>query len=87
MFRAGRGLRADTGPAWVGSGFVGQVAHLAYYAEMPEAEVVALAELRPKLGAEVCQRYGIPRHYESHTALLEDTEVEAVVAVEKEWAQ
>jgi len=66
---------------WVGSGFVGQVAHLANYAEIPQAEVVALAELRPNLGAKVCQRYGIPRYYENHLAMLEDPEVEAVVAV------
>ncbi len=66
---------------WVGSGFVGQVAHLSNYAEIPNAEIVALAELRPKLGALVCRRYGIPRYYENHKALLEDPEVEAVVAI------
>lgn len=66
---------------FVGAGFIGQVAHLSNYAEIPGAEVVALAELRPELGAQVCRRYGIPRYYESHTALLEDPEVEAVVAV------
>jgi len=66
---------------WVGAGFIGQVAHLANYAEIPEAELVALAELRPNLGAEVCQRYNIPRYYENHMALLEDPDIEAVVAV------
>lgn len=66
---------------WIGSGFVGQVAHLANYADIPDAQIVALAELRPELGSRVCQRYGIPRFYPNHLALLEDPEVEAVVAI------
>lgn len=66
---------------WVGAGFIGQVAHLANYTEISGAEIVALAELRPKLGELVCQRHGIPRYYRNHTALLEDPEVEAVVAI------
>lgn len=66
---------------WVGSGFIGQVAHLANYQGISEAEIVALAELRPQLGAMVCQRYGIPHYYENHLELLEDQDVEAVVAV------
>jgi len=66
---------------WIGAGFIGQVAHLANYVDIPDAEIVALAELRPKLGKEVCQRYGIPRYYENHMAMLEDPEVEAVVEV------
>ena len=66
---------------WVGSGFVGQVAHMVNYAEMADAEIVALAELRPELGRAVCRRYDIPRFYASHKALLEDPDVEAVVAV------
>lgn len=66
---------------WIGAGFVGQAAHLVNYADIPGAEIVALAELRPRLGALVCQRYGIPRYYENHLALLEDPEVEAVVAI------
>jgi predicted dehydrogenase len=66
---------------WIGAGFIGQVAHMVNYPEIPNAEIVALAELRPELGQKVCQRYNIPKYYENHTALLEDPEVEAVVAV------
>jgi len=66
---------------FIGAGFIGQVAHLANYKEIPGAEVVALAELRPELGELVCRRYDIPRYYESHTALLEDPDIDAVVAV------
>ena len=65
---------------WVGSGFIGQVAHLANYVELPDVEIVALAELRPKLGALACRKYGIQRYYPDHRDLLEDRDIEAVVA-------
>ena len=66
---------------WVGSGFIGQVAHLANYAELPDVDIVALAELRPKLGALACRKYGIQRYYSDHRELLEDPDIEAVVAI------
>jgi len=66
---------------WVGSGFIGQVAHLTNYIELPDVEIVGLAELRPKLGDLACRKYGIPRYYPDHRALLEDPDIEAVVAI------
>jgi len=66
---------------WVGSGFIGQVAHLANYVELPDVEIVALAELRPKLGALACKKYGIQRYYPNHRDLLEDQDIEAIVAI------
>ena len=66
---------------WVGSGFVGQVAHLMNYVELPNVEIVGLAELRPKLGDLACKKYGISRYYPDHKALLEDQDIEAVVAI------
>ena len=78
---------AETAPrrpvriGWVGAGFVGQVAHLANYAELPDVEIVALAERRPELGEKVCRRWGIRRRVPDHRALLEDVELDAVAAV------
>lgn len=66
---------------WVGSGFVGQVAHLRNYVELPNVEIVGLAELRPTLGDLACKKYGIPKYYPDHRALLEDPDIEAVVAI------
>ena len=66
---------------WVGSGFIGQVAHLSNYVELPDVDIVGLGELRPKLGAIACKKYGIPRYYKDHNALLEDPDIEAVVAI------
>ena len=66
---------------WVGSGFIGQVAHLSNYIEIPNVEILALAELRPKLGEIACNKYGIPRYYKEHNALLDDPDIEAIVAI------
>ena len=65
----------------VGCGMMGQFAHLRNYLSIPECEVVALAELRPRLRQLAAERYGIARTYVSHRELLEDPDVEAVCAV------
>ena len=65
----------------VGAGFIGQLAHLANYAQIKDCEIVALAAGRPELRRKVAQHYGIPRTYSTHQELLEDPRVEAVVAV------
>lgn len=74
------------GIGFVGAGMVGQVAHIANYVDLPGCKVVALAELRPKLGRMAGARFGIPRVYESHRQLLTDKEVEAVVVVTRPHA-
>ena len=44
---------------WIGSGFVGQVAHLNSFYSLPNVKIVALSELREKLGRISCKRYNI----------------------------
>lgn len=65
----------------IGAGFVGQVAHLMNYVEIPDVQIVALAEYRPILRRKLAERYAILRTYESHYELLKDPEVDAVVVV------
>lgn len=65
----------------IGAGMVGQAAHLANFSTLPGARVVALAELRPGLGAEAATRFDVPKVYGSHHELLADPQVEAVVVV------
>lgn len=65
----------------VGAGMMGQLAHLENYAALPDVEIVALAEGRPRLAEKVARRFGIPRVYPSHREMCDDPEVEAVVAV------
>lgn len=66
---------------FVGAGYMGQLAHLENYVKLPDVEVVALAEGRPKLAELVAARFGIPRVYRYHQELCEDETVEAVVAI------
>jgi len=58
---------------------MGQLAHLANYADNPDCQVVALAEVRPRLAEAVAAKYGVPKMYADHRDLLADPEVQAVV--------
>lgn len=66
---------------FVGCGFMGQLAHLANYAKLPEVELAALADLRPNTATAVAKKFGIPRVYKSHGEMLQEAELDAVVAV------
>lgn len=65
---------------FVGVGGMGQAAHLRNYVTNGECEVVALAELRPKLGAAVAAKYRIPATYTDHRALLKAERLDGIVA-------
>ena len=66
---------------WVGAGFVGQVAHLERFVKFKTSEVVALAEMRPKLCSDVAKEYGIPKTYNHHHDLIEKGECDAIIAI------
>jgi hypothetical protein len=63
---------------YVGGGFMAQKVHLPNFTALPDCRVVALAELRPRLGETVRARFGIPRLYPDHRAMLADAEIDAV---------
>lgn len=63
---------------YVGCGFMAQKVHLPNLVNMEECELVALAELRPKLGRLVQERFRIPRLYPDHLALAGDPDIDAV---------
>ncbi len=66
---------------FAGVGFMGQLAHLQNYARVPGCEIVAIAEPRRKLAEQVAEKYHLsPRFYASHQDLIDDPDVEAVVA-------
>ncbi len=67
---------------FIGSGTMGQCAHLQHYTSLPDCEVIALAEPRAGLARAVAAKYGIPRIYPTHTALLENEDVEGLVAAQ-----
>jgi predicted dehydrogenase len=68
--------------AFIGVGNMGQCAHLKHYASLPDCEIVALAELRPQLAAQVAARYGIPRVYADHQDLLAHERPDALVCIQ-----
>jgi predicted dehydrogenase len=60
---------------------MGQLAHIANYSILPYVEMVALAEGRAKTAEAVAQRYGIAHVYPDHRAMLDDAQLDAVVAI------
>jgi predicted dehydrogenase len=67
---------------FVGVGRMGQAAHLRNYVTLPDAEVVAIAEIRPKLGRDVAARYGIKMVYPGHAQMLATEDLDAIVAIQ-----
>jgi predicted dehydrogenase len=68
--------------AFVGSGGMGQTAHIQNFATIADCEIVALAEGREKTAEVVSKRFNIPRVYPDHRAMLADgKDIDAVVAI------
>lgn len=72
--------------AFIGSGWMGQLAHLANYVRLRsegECEIVGLTDLRRELADAVAEKYRVPRVYENAQQLLSDPSVDAVVCVQQ----
>lgn len=63
---------------YVGCGFMAQKVHIPNFSSIPGCELVALAEVRPKLGERVQKRFGIPKLYRHHTEMLADPDIDAI---------
>lgn len=63
---------------YVGCGFMAQAVHIPNIMLLDNCELSALAEVRPKLGAKVQQRWGVPKLYKSHLELAADKNIDAV---------
>ncbi len=66
---------------FIGSGYMGQRAHIANYAALPDVELTALAEGRRETAKAVAQHYGIKTIYSSHKEMLEKAKLDAVVGI------
>lgn len=66
---------------FVGSGYMGQTAHIANYVTLPDVELTALAEGRIETAKAVAQRYRIRTVYRNHKEMLGKTQLDAVVAI------
>jgi len=67
--------------ALVGCGFMGQAVHLPNFLKARGCEVVAVCELREKLGRAVAERYRIPRYYRSHRDLMDASDIDAAAVI------
>ncbi|CAM4249611.1 putative dehydrogenase [Paenibacillus endophyticus] len=66
---------------FVGTGGLGQQAHLANYAALDElCEITAIVEPRPMLAAAVAARYNVKQVYHDYEALLEKESFDAIIA-------
>lgn len=63
---------------YVGCGYMAQKVHLPNLISLPNCQVLALAELRQDLGRQVQARFGIPRLYPDHAAMLADPDLDAI---------
>jgi predicted dehydrogenase len=63
---------------YVGCGFMAQKVHLPNFISIPECELLAIAEVRPRLGGMVRDRLRIPTLYASHEELAADPDIDAV---------
>ena len=72
--------------AYVGCGFMAQNVHLPNFSSLRDCLLVGLAENRTALGHKVAERFGVPKVYDDHRRLLDDTEIDAV-ALSADYAQ
>jgi predicted dehydrogenase len=63
---------------YVGCGYMAQKVHIPNFGAIPDCELIALAEVRQDLGRRVQARFGIPKLYPDHEAMLSDPDVEAI---------
>jgi predicted dehydrogenase len=68
---------------FIGAGGMGQCAHLRNYLGERDCAVVAVAELRPRLRAEVAARYAIPRAYADHREMLATEKLDGIVCIQQ----
>lgn len=70
---------------YIGCGFMAQKVHIPNFVGIPECELIALAEVRSKLGQKVQEKHKIPLLYSDHLELAKNSEIEAV-AVSADFA-
>lgn len=66
---------------WIGSGFVGQVAHLNLYEDIELAKIKALSELRERLGKKVIVKNNIPKFYKDYDEMIKNERLDAIILI------
>jgi len=65
----------------IGAGKVAQIAQIPAFERLPDVNILAVADVNLDVANAIAQRHHIPQAYDSHTALLEDSSIDAVVTV------
>jgi len=65
---------------FIGAGFMGQLAHLQNYVQIPDCEVVAIADHKIEQAKKVAAAYGVGTVYQNYGDLLADKTIAGVVA-------
>ncbi|HOK80187.1 MAG TPA: Gfo/Idh/MocA family oxidoreductase [bacterium] len=65
---------------FVGTGAMGQCAHLKNYVLIPDCEVVAICEKKKILASKVASKYGIEKVYHDFSEMLEREKFDAIVS-------
>ena len=68
--------------AFIGTGMMGQRAHMEQYASWPDCQIVAIAEPRKDLAAKVARKYDIPQVYQDHHELLKHVDADGFVCIQ-----
>ncbi len=69
----------------IGSGFIGQVAHINSLQNQKDVEIVALSELRPKLGQKVCKKYNIKKLYQNFEEMIDENKLDLIIAIVRRY--
>lgn len=69
----------------IGSGFIGQVAHISNLVNNKNVEIIALSELREKLGLSICKKYNIKKFYNNFENMLDENHLDLVVAIVRRY--
>jgi predicted dehydrogenase len=56
--------------AFIGCGYMGQMAHMQNYAQVADCEIVAIAETKKKQAERVAAMYNIPHVYTDYMEML-----------------
>ena len=67
---------------FLGTGFMGQLAHMTNYAALDTCEIVGVTDVKQRQAGLVAKAYGIPKVYSSAAEMLANPEIEAVVAAQ-----
>jgi predicted dehydrogenase len=78
-------LRKKLNIGWIGSGFVGQVAHLRNFYLNKNVNISAISELRPNLAKKVQKKYNIPKFYNDYKKMISENNFDAVVAIVRRY--